>query len=201
METKIKYCIWDIGKVIYDFSFGPLDQWCSCQTTNLPLYKKRRGKLSYDDYMRGKSSFEEWCQDLCRFYEIPFSRSTVLEIDQAMHDGVSEDFPETRELMEEMQQKGIENCILSNALPNLKDCGKFWDLVKEEYRFTSFEIGAIKPEREIYEYVQRMLGCEYSEIVFIDDKPENIASAAKLGIKAVLFSKADIKQNLSVLTC
>lgn len=32
--TKIKYCVWDIGGVVYDFSLKPLDKWCKEHTTS-----------------------------------------------------------------------------------------------------------------------------------------------------------------------
>lgn len=196
MEAPIKYCIWDVGKVIYDFSFQPLDVFCQAKTTNLELYKQRRGLLDYDDYMKGKISFEEWCQNLCEFYCLPFTMTSAEEINLAMHEGVSPIFEVTRYLMQEMPTRGIGNCILSNALPNLADTGNLENLVKPEHLFCSFDIGLLKPDAAIYEYVRAKLGCEFEDLIFVDDKTENVKSAAKLGIHSILFNKMTIADEL-----
>jgi putative hydrolase of the HAD superfamily len=50
-------------------------------------------------------------------------------------------------------------------------------------------IGAIKPEREIYEHCLQGLGVEPGEAVFLDDRPENVEAARALGIDARWFHK------------
>ncbi len=196
---KYKYCVWDMGKVIYDFSFEPLDSWCRQQTSDMEGYLQNRKKLDYDDYMRGEISFFKWCQRLCALYHIPWQASHSAEINKAFHRGVSRDFAITRRLMQQNADRGIENCILSNALPNLADTGNCWDLVKKENCFPSFELGLLKPDPQIYEAVRSKLSCTFAEMIFIDDKPENVKAASELGISAVVFSKETISAKLSAL--
>lgn len=57
--------------------------------------------------------------------------------------------------------------------------------------FLSYEIGAMKPNVEIYRYMLKNLTLDPSEIIFIDDKEENVTSAKQLGIDAVRFTTAD----------
>lgn len=194
-----RFCVWDIGKVIYDFSFAPLDKWCLAHSKDVPLYETRRGKLYYNDYMRGEISFEQWCERLCDFYIVPFSGEAVAEINEAMHAGVSADFAVSRNLMERNISLGIVNCVLSNALKNLEDTGNFLDIVSPEHRFYSFNLGLLKPDAAIYDYVRKSLGCAFSEIIFIDDKIENIEGACALGINGILFDKETIKQKFDNL--
>lgn len=49
-------------------------------------------------------------------------------------------------------------------------------------------LGAAKPEPECYQAVLAMLGARPADVVFLDDRPENVAAAAALGIRAVHFS-------------
>lgn len=196
MRNRIKYCIWDIGKVIYNFTFAPLDVWCQSKTINLELYMQQRGLLDYDDYMKGGINFRQWCQRLCELYAIPFIESYVQEIDQALHQGVSPRFEVTLKLMNEIKKCGIDNCFLSNALPNLADTGEFGDLILPSHRFASYEIGLLKPDTAIYEFVRSSLNAEFAELVFIDDKAENVDAATKLGIHAILFNQATIEDNI-----
>jgi len=72
--------------------------------------------------------------------------------------------------------------ILSNS--NLLDgerIKKQMDIPKYDYVFLSFKIGIRKPEKEIYEVVQSKLPFEPKDILFIDDKKDNIDAAARFG--------------------
>lgn len=55
----------------------------------------------------------------------------------------------------------------------------------------SFEIGVEKPDLKAYEFLLTKLALPAKEIVFIDDLPENIESAQKLGIDAILFESPE----------
>ena len=49
-----------------------------------------------------------------------FTRSkNAIELNRAFRAGIKDYFPQTRQTQEELQQRGIANCILSNALPVL----------------------------------------------------------------------------------
>ncbi len=52
--------------------------------------------------------------------------------------------------------------------------------------FYSHLIHMIKPNEDIYSYVQKKIGIKGSDILFIDDKEENILAAKKFGWKARL---------------
>lgn len=48
----------------------------------------------------------------------------------------------------------------------------------------SNEIGAVKPSRKAFEAVTRTLGCNFKDILFIDDMPANVEKARELGSRA-----------------
>jgi HAD superfamily hydrolase (TIGR01509 family) len=52
----------------------------------------------------------------------------------------------------------------------------------------SYQIRSVKPHPAIYRRALRELGTHPGETLFLDDKPENVAAAAALGMKALLFS-------------
>jgi putative hydrolase of the HAD superfamily len=56
------------------------------------------------------------------------------------------------------------------------------------HRAFSCFLGAAKPERECYQAVLSVLGAQPADVVFVDDRPENVAAAAGLGIRGVHFS-------------
>lgn len=50
-----------------------------------------------------------------------------------------------------------------------------------DYVFLSFEMGLKKPDIEIFEYVQKQLPFEPNNILFIDDRQDNVEMASKIG--------------------
>lgn len=51
----------------------------------------------------------------------------------------------------------------------------------------SGDIGIVKPNREIFEYILKKYGLKAEECVFIDDSEKNIAGCEAVGIKGYLF--------------
>lgn len=64
----------------------------------------------------------------------------------------------------------------------------------------SYEVGAIKPEQQIYEVIQAYLGCEFSEILFIGDHPIlDVETPISLGMSARLIERHKYQQLLDVV--
>ncbi|MDD5512186.1 MAG: HAD family phosphatase [Candidatus Omnitrophica bacterium] len=64
--------------------------------------------------------------------------------------------------------------------------------------FTSFELGAVKPDPEIYNKVMEILGVPAENIFYTDDRPELVASADNLGIRSVVFdTPVQLRRDLS----
>ena len=55
--------------------------------------------------------------------------------------------------------------------------------------FLSFQLGLIKPDKEIYSLVIRDLGVSPPEIFYIDDRLELVESAKSLGLRGCVFTK------------
>lgn len=53
----------------------------------------------------------------------------------------------------------------------------------------SSDVGAMKPNKEIYEIAQKRLKIKPEEILFIDDKEENLVIPREMGWKTVLFDQ------------
>ncbi len=53
--------------------------------------------------------------------------------------------------------------------------------------FYSCFIGAAKPHAAFFDKVVAQLGCDAGEVLFLDDRPENVEGAKQAGLKAMLF--------------
>lgn len=62
--------------------------------------------------------------------------------------------------------------------------------IKYKEILLSSDLGIIKPIRDIYEIAQEKSGMKAEEILFIDDKEENLVEPKKMGWKTVLFDQS-----------
>ena len=69
-----------------------------------------------------------------------------------------------------------------------------------QYAFTSCYMGLRKPDPKIYLRALGILGDRPERSLFIDDRLENVAAAAAVGMKAVRFtSEAELREQLGAL--
>jgi len=85
----------------------------------------------------------------------------------------------------------IEIIKLYDNLPFMKHFDGF---------FKSVELKMIKPNPEVYLHVLKEMGCKPNEAIFVDDRPENVEGAAKVGIKSFVYRDlATLKKDLSTV--
>lgn len=61
----------------------------------------------------------------------------------------------------------------------------------------SSDVATMKPHKEIYEIAQKRSGVNSNEILFVDDKPENLVIPDKMGWKTVLFDQFKAEDGVS----
>lgn len=80
--------------------------------------------------------------------------------------------------------------LLSNIMPGLISIMRTRNLIPDinyEAVIDSSEVGAIKPERKIFEIAGERSGCQPNEILLVDDSRSNIMAAEKLGWHVIWF--------------
>jgi putative hydrolase of the HAD superfamily len=89
--------------------------------------------------------------------------------------------------------------ILSNAPPDLTRWLVDWEMRDLfEVVFCSGDEGMIKPDPAAFKLTLERLGVAPGEAVFIDDTPEHVEAARKLGIQGIIFtSAAALKDDLT----
>lgn len=96
------------------------------------------------------------------------------------------------EAMRAAGDRGWRLALFSNAPVEVADAidGLEW-LEPVERRFFSCRIGHVKPEPDAYHRVLEGLGVGPADVVFFDDRPDNVEAARALGITAHVFTGAD----------
>lgn len=98
---------------------------------------------------------------------------------------------ETLAVVGELARRGTRLALLSNAPEPLAaaiDAVDWLDLI--EQRHYSSRLRTAKPDPEIYLQVLSRLGAAPEEVTFVDDRADNVAGAAALGLTALRFTDA-----------
>ncbi|HSX26241.1 MAG TPA: HAD family phosphatase [Chlamydiales bacterium] len=99
---------------------------------------------------------------------------------------------EMASLVHELKEKEISVGLLSNINGRyakiIRDLG-FYDPF--EPCLLSYDMGLEKPDPRVYQLLLEKLNLPAGEVVFIDDKEENVEAAKKLGIDGVVFQSAE----------
>jgi putative hydrolase of the HAD superfamily len=92
-------------------------------------------------------------------------------------------------LLKDLAAAGYRLALLSNAPADFAEVMAEQPVARffEHLAFSCF-LGAAKPEPGCYQAVLDMLGGRPADVVFLDDRPENVAGAAAVGIHGVHFS-------------
>jgi putative hydrolase of the HAD superfamily len=82
----------------------------------------------------------------------------------------------------------LSNVDLSRYTYTLRIMQPYRKLFRHE--FASCYLHARKPERKIFRHVLSKMHLKASEVIFIDNMPENIKGARRAGLKAILFKNS-----------
>ena len=145
----------------------------------------RKFRLEYD---RGVYTGVEYFHSILSGAGIFLDEASLERIAQTELNGWKRINPDTVQLMRDVKSSGIKLAILSNIPVDLLA----WAV--EQPVFTEADVGIyscehklVKPEKGIYEKLKEQLNLEYAEIVFFDDKPENIDTARELGMNGFVW--------------
>ena len=95
--------------------------------------------------------------------------------------------------VEQLRQAGFPLALLSNMPLEIKDyllCHCDWLQVFQSLVF-SCDVRAVKPDPSIYAKCLEEIGLPPRQVLFFDDRQENVDGAAKTGMHAFLFDSVD----------
>jgi HAD superfamily hydrolase (TIGR01509 family) len=149
------------------------------------------------DFEKGDFGIDEYILRLRRDYHITAALSADLLID--VWEKAFSPNPRMLELVA-MLKRQAQQVILSNtnalhirAVRRLSPC-----LDEFDRHVFSYEVGVRKPDPRIFQRALKIAGTTAARSLFIDDLPENVAAASRLGIKSHRFiGVEDVKVFLS----
>lgn len=97
-------------------------------------------------------------------------------------------------LVERLQANGRQLGVLSNTSEAHWDhCTRCFPFLTTAFpvHALSFRIGVMKPDSEVYAAATKLAGVSPGEVLFIDDRLENVSAAQAVGWEAIAFESAN----------
>jgi FMN phosphatase YigB (HAD superfamily) len=98
------------------------------------------------------------------------------------------EIPGTVALHAELRQRGFQTFIFSNTNDlAVEHISRSFPFFKQFDGYVlSYEVGAMKPQPEIYAAMETLTKCRGADLVYLDDRPENVTAGAARGWRAIL---------------
>jgi FMN phosphatase YigB (HAD superfamily) len=178
--------IFDLGKVLVDFDYSIAARKIAARSARSPkdlhaflgtsplLLEYESGRLTREGFFQAISSHLAYAGDLAEF--------------GGYFADIFAEIPPMIQLHTELRQRGFKTYIFSNtndlAIEHIIRNFPFFQNF-DGYIY-SYEVGAMKPQPKIYEAMEAMSGRRGLDLIYLDDRPENIAAGKERGWQAIL---------------
>jgi len=195
MDRNVKAFIFDFGNVIIDIDFdlthGKFRNYFGKQ------YDTIINRLKESKFFEKVESGVYTAEKMTEVINAHGGSMTVNQVKESWN-ALLLNIPAERLLLLEQLSKKYPIYMLSNT--NLVHIDEIFTNLEKEYGcnpilncfdrlYLSYEIGYIKPQKEIYEYLLNDANLNPKECLFFDDLQENLNGAASFGIQTQLITK------------
>ena len=183
---KPSVVVFDLGKVLVDFDYTIAAKKIAAKGTLLAdkiyefialsplLLKYETGLISREQFFGAVCEATGYCGDIEEFGG--FFADIFTPIDPMV------------ELHTTLRQARIPTYIFSNtndlAISHIRKNFPFFN--NFDGYILSYEVGAMKPDARIYEALEKMAGKRGSDVLYLDDRLENVSAGAARGWQVIL---------------
>ncbi len=184
--------IFDLGKVLLDFDYTIAARKIAARCTTSPakvqtlLLDSSPPLAQYESGQVTRRAFYETTRDAIDF------QGSLAEFSGDFADIFSE-IPGTIALHAELRRRGYPTYIFSNtndlAIEHVRRNFPFF--ANFDGYIYSYEVGALKPQPEMYLAMEAMTGRRGADLIYLDDRAENIAAGAARGWRTILHTSPE----------
>jgi glucose-1-phosphatase len=178
--------VFDLGKVLVDFDYSIAAGRIAARSSQPPenlhtflsssplLVQYETGLVTRQEFFEQVRNATGFLGDLAEFGALFADIFTPIKPMIALHAG--------------LRQRGFKTYIFSNtndlAIGHIRQNFPFFQ--NFDGYILSYEIKGMKPDAPIYQALEKMTGRRGDEIIYIDDRAENIAGGAERGWRTIL---------------
>ncbi|MBC8002936.1 MAG: HAD family phosphatase [Opitutaceae bacterium] len=184
--TLPRVIVFDLGKVLLDFDYGRMaarmagrsgisQEAIHALIDQSPLlHDLESGRISSQEFFLTIQARAGYLGDFCRFTR--------------EFGDIFDPIPEMIDLHRKLATAGFPTCIFSNtndlAIAHIRERYPFFNGFTDYV--LSYEHGCMKPHAKLYEVVEETTLFNGVDILYIDDRPENIEAGATRGWQTIL---------------
>lgn len=177
--------IFDLGKVLLDFDYGPVLRHIAAHSrTGLPELERLldQGPLLHA-YERGEMDSRAFHRAVAEATGLTTPYDAFARIFADIFTAI----PEMVALHAALRDAGVPTYIFSNtnelAAAHVRRAFPFFSAF--DGHVLSYEHGVMKPHARLYEVVEQAAGRRGADLVYLDDREENVAAGAARGWRVV----------------
>jgi HAD superfamily hydrolase (TIGR01509 family) len=189
--TVPKAAVFDLGKVLVDFDYSIAARRIAARgkMTVLEIAAYINRSPLFVEYESGRVTTQQFFDEIRR---VTGFQGDLAEFSNCFADIFTAIEPMVQ-LQAELQQRGMAAYAFSNtnelAVAHIRPTFPFYS--KFDGCILSYEHGVMKPDAGLYEVVERQSGRRGAEILYLDDRPENVAAGAARGWHAILHESPE----------
>jgi glucose-1-phosphatase len=174
--------IFDLGGVLADFGgVGPMRELAGIDTDE-EVWARWLACPSVRSFERGDCSAEDFAAGVVADWRLPITAADFLA---GFRSWLTAPLPGADELVRAVQARVPVGCLSNTNRVHWEDRASRWPLVELfDHRFLSFELGMLKPDREVFEHVAAAIGLPPGRLLFLDDNLVNVEAARSVGFRA-----------------
>ncbi len=182
---KDKIILFDWGNIVESHTtgytcfnaFNDVFYECGYKGEESILNKLSKFRLSS---IKNMEEFELTYNKMAKEFSLNKTFEEFLIIDKKIFDKIDY-YKEVADFEVSLKDKCFIGIFSNLTILDKERLNKQVNLANYDYVFLSFEMGLKKPEMDIYEKVQNELPFKGKNILFIDDRKDNIEAASKMG--------------------
>jgi len=181
-DPAIDIVLFDLGGVLIDFAGVEPMKELSGITEDDELSRRWLTCRWVRSYERGECTAEEFAAGMVDDWAIELTPEAFLE---QFRSGPGRTLPDAEELVAEVRLTLPVGCLSNTNSLHWNAHFSQWPILSGfDYCFLSFELGIVKPDRELFDKVAGLLPMAVERVLFLDDNAINVDGAIAAGFQA-----------------
>jgi HAD superfamily hydrolase (TIGR01509 family) len=186
--------VFDLGKVLVDFDYSIAARRIAARSnmTIQQIAQYINQSSIFVEYELGTVTTQQFYAEICR---VAGFHASLAEFSEFFADIFFPIEPMVQ-LQATLRQRGLPAYIFSNtnelAVEHIRRNFPFY--ANFDGYILSYQHGAMKPDARLYEVVERQSAHRGAEILYLDDRPENVAAGAARGWQVILQETPELSR-------
>jgi glucose-1-phosphatase len=179
----IEVVLFDLGGVLIELNgVAPMRELAGIESDD-ELWRRWLGCRWVRSFERGECSADEFAAGVVDDWHLTVEPEAFLETFAAWP---LAPFPGAEALVRTVRRTVPTGCLSNTNASHWDDNFARWPILDAfDFRFLSFELGLLKPDRDVFDQVAQLLPAPPERVLFLDDNQLNVDGALNAGFAAV----------------